>query len=393
MKNLSYQKLQTLPGPGYLYSEEALQAQVKTLKESLPQEMGVFYSLKANANERLLKGLQAQGVAADVASLNELKAALRASFSPTDIEFTGPGKSEEALRLAIQSKIASIVVESVEELLLINQISSELKTTTSVSLRVNPEITLSSLGKSLHKQSSQFGVDEDQAPEFFIILKKCSHVKLVGLHIFSHSQILNGQILAQNFAATMDTVLRVSQHLSEPLTMVNIGGGFGIPYYEGQSALDITSLKSALAQILARAQSEPVLKAAKFFVESGRFIVGPTGVYAAQVLYTKESQGKKFVVLAGGFSHNMAVCGVGQLLRKNYKTQVLQRQPQSTLETVTLVGPSCYALDTLGVDVQLPKLQRGDWVVFENCGSYGAAFSPMNFLSFEPAKEYFIEEL
>ncbi|NUN05933.1 MAG: alanine racemase [Bdellovibrio sp.] len=393
MKNLSYQKLQTLQTPTYLYSEEVLRAQVKALRESLPEEMGIFYSFKANSHERLAKVLQSEGVGADVASVNELKVALRAQFKSEHIEFTGPGKSEEALRLAIHSRIASIVVESVEELLLINQISTELKIVTSISLRVNPELSVSATGKKLNKQSSQFGVDEDQAPEFFAILKKCSHVKLVGLHVFSQSQILSGQILEQNFALTMAAILRLCVHLTQPLDMVNLGGGFGIPYYEGQSSLQMTSLKSALVQILTEARKESVLQAAKFFVESGRFIAGPAGVYAAPVLYTKESQGKRFVVLGGGFSHNMAVCGVGQILRRNYKTQVFQKQKDTSLETVTLVGPSCYALDTLAVDLALSRLVRGDWVIFENCGSYGASFSPMNFLSFAPAQERFIEDL
>lgn len=390
---LNHEKLSQLKVPAYIFSKAALSHQVQSLRAALPKEIKFLYSFKANSQERVISLLHAEGAGADVASRDELRAALDVGFPSRDIEFTGPGKSREALLLAIQSRVASIVVESVDELLLINQLGEELQTQACISVRVNPDLYFSAAGKAQRRAGSQFGIDEEQLAEFFVIQKKCQYVKLVGVHIFSQSQILDQDILLQNFSAAMDTAIRASRWSSEPLAKVNLGGGFGVPYYQGQDSLCLDRLQSGLSEILERGRGEDFLRQAQFYVESGRYLAGPAGIYVAQVLYKKKSRGKNIVILSGGFSHNMAVCGFGQLIRKNYKVHTIQHRVEEKKELVTLVGPSCYSLDNLANDIELPRLSIGDYVCFENCGSYGASFSPGKFLSFESASEYFVEDL
>jgi diaminopimelate decarboxylase len=393
LDHLKFEDLRNLNSAAYIYSDQMLFQRIELLKKALPQEIGIFYSLKANSNRRLLSRIQSESLGADVASLSELEAALKCGFPPERIELTGPGKDPELLRGALENQIGALVIESIEELLLLEQLASESGQKISVCVRVHPARYYSLQGREILFQSSQFGIDEEQMELFFTTLQSCPSISLRGFHIYTLSQILDGSLLMRNFEAAFESVLRCLKHYPFPIQMISLGGGFGIDYYEGQAPLDLAVLRRGFEQILSRTQSHPSLLQVKICVESGRFLAGPAGVYVAQVQFVKESRGKKIAILNGGFNQNMAVCGVGQLLRKNYKLKALCQGGAAALEVVTLAGPSCYSLDVLAQEVLLPKLQRGDFIVFENCGSYGASFSPQNFLGLPASQDIFFEDL
>lgn len=391
--DLTYEKIRTLNSAAYIYSENVLRQRIETLRQALPSAMGIYYSLKANSNERLLSQIRRESLGVDVASSKELEMALKCGFSAESIELTGPGKTSDLLHLALQHQVGSMVVESVDELLLLARLASEVGTKISICVRINPTLCYSPQGREMKNQASQFGIDEEQMPNFFSTLESCPSISLSGFHIYTQSQLLDSSVLTKNFEAAFDSALRCLGIYGSPLSVVHLGGGFGIEYFEGQKGLELESLRGGLELILARAKEHPLLQSARICVESGRFLSGPAGVYVSQVQYLKHSGGKKIAVLNGGFSQNMAVCGMGQLLRRNYKLKVLGPSLSETSEVVTLAGPSCYSLDILAQDVNLPLLQKGDFIVFQNCGSYGASFSPQNFLGLPLSQEIFLEDL
>lgn len=393
LSELTYEHLKDLKSSAYVYSESQIRKQIQKLRQGLPEAVYIFYSLKANAHPRILSVCQKESLGADVASLQELNAAMKAGFSADNIEFTGPGKNYETLKVAIENQVRFLVVESIEELHLLEQVAAELSRNISICVRLHPSLYFSPQGREIRGHSSQFGIDEEKMPQFFEELKKCPHVSLQGFHVYTQSQILEASILLKNFVAAFESMVRCAEIGQCPLQMINLGGGFGVEYYDGQKELDLNLLRTGFVALTEKVLQHPLLKHAQIYVEAGRFLTAPAGVYIAQVQYLKESRGKKIAILDGGFSQNMAVCGVGQLLRKNYKIKTLSQKTSLESEHVTLAGPSCYSLDVLANDVALPPLQRGDFVIFENCGSYGPSFSPQSFLGLPSAQEIFLEDL
>lgn len=388
---LNFEQLQNYKIPAYFYSEDLLAKQYLALKNSLPHDFGIYYSMKANSNLDVVQCLKGLGAFADVASFRELQMALQCGYLGKEIEFTGPGKSKEALQLAIENNLASIVIESLQELELINAIAEDLEKRANISIRINPKKFYAQNGKLIDSSSTQFGLDEESLPAFHDKLKQMVHVDCVGLHVFTQSQFLNAQLLIQNFKSTFEIAKQFTKDLHQPLAIVNLGGGFGISYYKEDQFLDLTILKAGLADMFNSVSHLPEFTNTKFFVESGRYLAGPAGIYVAKVLYTKISRRKHFAILNGGFSHNMAACGFGQFIRRNFCISTVQKNRATENETVSLAGPSCYSLDILATDVELPRLAPGDFVVVHNSGAYGAQFSPSQFLQFEPAAEYFLK--
>lgn len=389
LKNVDFKNYKT---PGYFYFEAALKRQFYHLKNALPDNSYLFYSLKANPHKQIVATLNKCGAYFDVASLKELETVLSAKVDSKKIEFTGPGKDLDSLTLAVKNKVQYIIVESIQELKLINKISKQNNITAHILVRINPLQHHSPSGKLIAAASSQFGIDEEQLPHFFSELKKTDNINFQGFHIYTKSQILDAALLLNNFSDAISAVKKTAEFYKNDIKLLNLGGGFGIPYYPHQQPLNLTQVKERLPSILDEVRKDLRLKNSAISFESGRFIVGPSGYYCAQVAYTKSSRGKRIAILNGGFSHNMAACGFGQLFKKNYLIDVVQNSTRTHNEIVTLVGPSCYSLDVLAEDIELPALEVGDLVLIHNCGSYGPSFSPQNFLGFEPCAEYFMEE-
>lgn len=373
-----------LKTPAYIYSGKALKAQYLKLRNALPEEMAIYYSLKANAHPALLKTLNSLSCRADVASLKELNSAMEAGFEGKFIEFTGPAKSTEALTVAVRNNVHPIIAESLSEIQKINEIAINLGKKAAVSLRINPL-------ERTDTDFSQFGIEESQCQSILTFIESCPNIDLIGLHVFTQSQLLNTDKLLKNFSIAFEALQRVASHCRKPLRIVNIGGGFGIPYFENTSELDLSPVKSFFEKILSRMKMNSILSEAELCIETGRFLAGPSGHFIAKVMDKKTSGKKTIVILDGGFSQNMAICGFGQLIRKNYQIEVLNKA-SDVLEVVTLAGPSCYSQDISGMDVSLPVLVAGDHVLFKNCGSYGQSYSPADFLGLPRAEEYFMDD-
>jgi diaminopimelate decarboxylase len=267
-------------------------------------------------------------------------------------------------------------VESAAELRRLREIEASGGGPARFALRVNPPFHLTGSGMSMGGGATQFGIDAEEVPA---VLADGQRRGLVGLHIFAGSQNLRTDSLRQGVTETFRLADRLVSQLDLQLEHLNIGGGLGIPYFPGDSPVDLDAYGRHLAEELAWwRQRHPDTHVE---VELGRYLVGEAGVFVSRVLERKCSRGRTFLVVDGGMHHHLAASGnFGQVIRRNYPISAVTAAPAGEPETVTVVGPLCTPLDTLGRDVELPRCEVGDLVVLHQSGAYGRTASPVDFL-------------
>lgn len=270
-------------------------------------------------------------------------------------------------------------VESITELERIIAIVEHDNTSANVALRLNPDFELKSSGMKMGGGPQQFGIDVEQLDSVFELLK---HPKLhfMGLHIFTGSQNLNAGSIITAHNSIFALVDRLQQEYSFSLKHLNIGGGFGIPYFPGDQLLDLEPIADNLNQLITEHQK--LLVDCELILELGRYLVGNAGVYVCQITDKKISRDQTYLICNGGLHHHLAASGnFGQVIRKNYPVAIANRMQQSDTELVNIVGPLCTPLDILANKMELPKAEIGDWVAVFQSGAYGFTASPRDFLS------------
>lgn len=363
--------------PFYAYDRALLRARVAALRDVLPQEVKLHYAMKANpmpAVVGLMAGL-VDGI--DVASAGELTVALDAGANPQEVSFAGPGKRDAELRQAVASRVL-INVESFREVVALEAISSALGLPARVAVRVNPDFELKGSGMKMGGGPKPFGVDAEQIPALLADIGRAG-LAFEGFHLFAGSQNLRAESICEAQQKSYALALRLAQDAPLPVQFLNLGGGFGIPYFPGERPLDLKPIGDNLSTLVQRAQTE--LPQARLVIELGRYLVGEAGVYVARVVDRKISRGHVYLVTDGGLHHHLAASGnFGQVIRKNYPVAIGTRMHATGQETCTVVGPLCTPLDVLADRMTLPVSQVGDLVVVFQSGAYGASASPQGFL-------------
>ena len=363
--------------PFFAYDRSLLRRRVDELRSALPEGIRLHYAMKANPMPAVV-GLMAQLVdGIDVASAGELKVALDAGADAREISFAGPGKREAELRQAVASRVL-LNVESMREVRLLKDIGAQLGITPRVAVRVNPDFELKGSGMKMGGGPKQFGVDVEQVPALLEAIAAAG-LGFEGFHLFAGSQNLRAESICEAQLKSYELALRLAAHRPESVRSLNLGGGFGIPYFPGEQRLDLAPIADNLHQLQERAARD--LPAASIMLELGRYLVGEAGVYVTRVLDRKESRGKVFLVTDGGLNHHLSASGnFGQVIRKNYPVAIGNRMGATTSEEATVVGPLCTPLDLLADRMTLPAAQPGDLVVVFQSGAYGASASPQAFL-------------
>ena len=363
--------------PFYAYDRSLLRARVVQLRGVLPKGIKLHYAMKANpmpAVVGLMAGL-VDGI--DVASAGELKVALDAGADPLEVSFAGPGKRDAELRQAVASRVL-INVESFREVAALEVISGELSLPARVAVRVNPDFELKGSGMKMGGGPKQFGVDAEQIPALLADIGRAG-LAFEGFHLFAGSQNLRPESICEAQLKSYELAVRLAQDAPLPVRFLNLGGGFGIPYFPGEQRLDLAPIGENLARLSQRALSE--LPEASFVIELGRYLVGEAGVYVARVVDRKISRGQVFLVTDGGLHHHLSASGnFGQVVRKNYPVMIGNKVDSTQMETSSVVGPLCTPLDLLADRMSLPVAQVGDLAVVFQSGAYGASASPQGFL-------------
>ncbi|UPK44472.1 diaminopimelate decarboxylase [Paenibacillus pabuli] len=365
--------------PLYVYDGDVLQQVYQELRGSLTPHVELFYSLKANPNVSIVHMLQEMGAQAEVCSLTELHTALKAGAAPSSIIFLGPGKSDEEIAACIRYGIYAIVCESFQELERIEMIAASEGRIVSVALRVNPSFSVKGSRLTMGGKPRQFGIDEESVFQGKKLFESCSHVEIMGLHVYMGTRMLEVEPIAENTRHILNLAERIEQELDITLRMVDVGGGLGVPYHEGEQPLSIASLTEQLnPQFEAFRLGHPNTR---LFMELGRYLVGTSGMLVSRALYVKQSYGENFVVTDGGTNCHMAAVGTGSYVKRNFPIASLTRYGEAPVTEYNITGPLCTPNDVVGKRVQLPLVMQGDLIGVFHSGAYGPTASPTHFLS------------
>ncbi len=373
--------------PLFVYSKRLLSSRIGALRAAMPEQLHIHYAMKANPYAPVLSHMVGLVDGIDIASGGELVMALKAGAADKKISFAGPGKRDDELLAAIKAGI-TINIESPTECDRALAIGAKKGLQPRLAVRVNPDFDLKGSGMKMGGGAKQFGMDVGLvAPTVHKILAAGAHWR--GFHIFAGSQALKADAIIETQAQTIALAARLAEEIGHGPEHVNLGGGFGIPYFPKDEALDIGEIGAALNQQLSDLPA--ILSGTQFALELGRYLVGEAGVYLTQIVDRKESQGETFLITDGGLHHQLAASGnFGTVIRRNYPAAIATQYDKPSNEVVSIVGCLCTPLDLLSDSAQMPTAQVGDIVAIFCAGAYGATASPANFLGQGPAKEIFV---
>ncbi|HEU5035712.1 MAG TPA: pyridoxal-dependent decarboxylase, exosortase A system-associated [Nocardioides sp.] len=371
--------------PFFAYDRALVAARCATVRAAIGRDIELGFAVKANPMPALVQHVAGHVDWLDVASAGEMQIALDAGKRPELVSFAGPGKTDAELRRAVAAGVL-LELESVGEARRVAAVGADLGLGPRVAVRVNPDFTVKGSGMRMSGGPQQFGIDVEQVPAVLHELADLD-VLLEGFHVFAGSQNLQAEILVDAQRRTVELLMELAIKCHEPITYLNLGGGFGIPYFDRDEPLDLHRVGANL-QILVANSIRPSHPHARIVVELGRYLVGEAGVYVTRVVDRKESRGRTYLVVDGGMHHQLAASGnFGQVIRRNYPITVADPADAAEQEQVTVVGSLCTPLDVLGADVVLPRAEPGDLVVLCQAGAYGLTASPTRFLGHpEPAE-------
>lgn len=373
--------------PFYAYDRQLITDRVNDLRRKMPTELKIHYAMKANPMPAVVQHMASLIDGFDLASAGEMKVALDTTMPTENISIAGPGKHPLELMQAIASNI-TINMESLHELETIACLSEKSGIQAQVAVRINPAFELKASGMKMGGGSKQFGIDEELLPDVLMRIKELN-LDFKGFHIYSGSQNLKADSIIEAQQKSIDLAIKLSVYCPSPIKTLNIGGGYGIPYFPGESPLDIQRVGDALAKTMDKFKvTNPK---AEVIIELGRYLVGEAGIYVCQVLDKKISRGQIFLIVNGGLHHHLAASGnFGQVIRKNYPIAIGNKMDNRNKEIVNIVGPLCTPLDVLADRTELPIAEIGDLVVIYQSGAYGYTASPHKFLSQPEAEQLLV---
>lgn len=369
--------------PLFVYDLGMVAARIARFRAAFPA-VQLHYAVKANPYEPLLSFVVNLVDGLDVASAGELRLALASGAEAAAISFAGPGKRDSELEDAIRAGV-TLNAESEGEVARALGIGERLGLRARVAVRVNPDFEIKGSGMRMGGGAKPFGVDAARVPALVRTILD-GGAEWRGFHIFAGSQALHAEALIEAQRATIDLAAELADAVGERSPLVNLGGGFGIPYFAGEEPLDAEAIGDALMEAHERLPRS--LKSSAFAIELGRWLVGEAGVYLTRIVDRKVSHGKTFLVTDGGMHHQLAASGnFGQVVRRNYPVAIANRMNEAAAEEASIVGCLCTPLDRLADDVMVPRAEPGDVVAVFMAGAYGLSASPQAFLGQSPALE------
>jgi diaminopimelate decarboxylase len=358
--------------PFYLYSAGRIREKYAKFTGHFPG-FDVFYSFKANPGLAICDTLRRLGSCADVSSLGEIQAALRVGFKPGDIAFVGPGKAEADLEFAIDNGIYAIAAESAHEIELIDEISKRLGKPANILLRINtnekpisPEMMVGG--------PSKFGFDEETVVGKVRGLDLQS-ARLIGIHVYSASQVLDESFICDHLEYVRELAVRLSGEIGFELEAIDFGGGFGVPYLEGDAELDLSPISRAAEKV--RSSLEESHPGCRLIFEVGRYLVAESGIFVTRALRVKSSRGTCYIITDGGMNHFSRPVFMGV----KHGIGILNKMGQPASSRCNVGGPICTPIDFLGKDVMLPVPEPGDMIGVFGAGAYGYSMSILKFMS------------
>jgi len=363
--------------PFYYYDMEILQQNLDALNVvSKVNNLRLHYALKANTNEPILNLIRENGLGADCVSGNEIKKAIELGFLPDDIVFAGVGKTDQEIRYALEQKISSFNVESIHELIVINEMCKEMGVYAPVALRINPDIDARTNQKiTTGTRFDKFGIDKNEIDEVLNLLPQLERLRFKGLHFHIGSQITDMAIF-KTLSKEINSIQKTFSEKGYNLETLNLGGGLGIDY-ENPDQNPIPDYEGYFNTYLEHLEIRPNQQ---LHFEPGRAVVASCGSLISKVLYIKNSGGLKFAIVDAGMNNFMRPA------LYQAKHQIQNLTGIGAISEYQVAGPVCESSDIFGKDVLLPQLVRGDILAIRSTGAYGEVMSSSyNLREFAPA--------
>ncbi len=381
----------------YIYDLDRIREQVEKLQKHLPEQVRVYYAVKANPHPRILEKLSnmpyIKGV--EIASAGELEACEK-YFHCRQIIYTGPAKTKKELQLAVDHQIRQIHVESLSEIERLEQgVLADGDSPIDILVRLNGNFELNHITVPLAAQmagkASKFGIDEDQFEAIVDRLKKCRHLTFTGIHLFAGSGILEAEVFL-DVAEYCFALVKSFSDRNIDIDRIDLGGGFGIDYQMENGELDLARIGAGLTKLIQKYSFEDK----EVILELGRFIVGECGSYLTPIVDIKSSKGKKFILTSGGINHFRRPLdhGINHPTRiiKGKRPAYLQNTATVHRERVDIGGPLCTPRDFIAKDLYVENARIGDYVLIDMVGAYGLTAASVGFLSHPLPKEVFFDK-
>ncbi len=378
--------------PLYLYDAAAFGQRFDMLDQLFRGRFSISFAVKSNPNIALMAEIRDRVTTFDASAFAEVERALAAGGEPARITFSGPGKRCEEIERAVAIGVGELVLESLDEARIAARYASERGLRQDVLLRINPMHVPRHFGASMGGRPSQFGVDEEDAAEAIKALAGLDGLRLIGFHIYSGTNSLNPQAIAENFENFIRIFRDAAAVSGRAPDKLIFGSGFGVPYHEGEEPLDIEAVAERVNPMIDALRGDPPFRNTELVLEMGRWLVGPVGQLLTTVIRAKHSRGADIRICDAGFNVHLAACGMmGSIIRRNWKIRNLSR-PDGAAKPYTLVGPLCTTIDTLATGLELPEVEPGDVLSVANSGAYGLTASPTRFISHPEPKEVMLKD-
>ncbi|MEP2235026.1 MAG: pyridoxal-dependent decarboxylase, exosortase A system-associated [Alteripontixanthobacter sp.] len=373
--------------PLFVYSRDLLSARVAALRAAMPDRLTIHYAVKANPYAPVIEHLAGLVDGFDIASGGELALLQQSGIDPALVSFAGPGKRDRELEAAIAAGV-TLNLESEGEAQRALDIAERLGRTPQLAIRVNPDFELKGSGMKMGGGAKPFGIDAERVASLTQKLIAAG-ADWRGLHIYTGSQALDADALIETQGNVLELASRIAGEVGQPLPKLNMGGGFGIPYFANDKPLDIAAIGEVLSSKFDQLPEN--LQETRLCIELGRYLAGEAGIYLTRILDRKESHGETYLVTDGGLHHQLAASGnFGTVVRRNYPVAIASRFDAEPQEEVNVVGCLCTPLDRLADKAHLPRAEIGDLVAVFCAGAYGASASPAQFLGQGPALEMLV---
>jgi len=358
------EKFRDLPTPFYFYDLDVLNETIETLKNEV-QGRGykIHYAVKANANPRILKIISSYGFGADCVSWNEIDAAIKAGFEPSEIVFAGVGKSDYEISNAIEAGIFCFNCESIPEIEVINKISADQNKVAVISLRINPLIDAHT-----HKyittgiEESKFGIHTWELEEVLKRVSEMKNISLTGMHFHVGSQITRMSVF-QSLCAHINELQEWFASHNVNLEVINVGGGLGIDYEKPEKTPAFAEYLSLIDEFIELRPGQVL------HLEPGRSVVGQCGSLISKVLYIKNGSNTVFAIIDAGMTDLIRPA----LYQAHHKIENLTSK--GSIHKYDVVGPICESSDTFAKFYELPETKRGDIIAIRSAGAYGEAMA------------------
>jgi len=374
--------------PAYVYLIDEIRDRFDALRDAFEGRFDVSYAVKANPNAGILTRIRDKVRTLDVSSISEAERAVRLGYRPAALTFSGPAKRPFELARAVELGIGEIVCEGEWEIGELDRLAAEAGRRVSIFPRINPSRTPRKFGVNMAGRPSQFGMDEEHVDAVLERRDTWRHLDVRGLHIYSGTNSLSEDAIAENFEIFIELFERFAgTHDLRPEKLI-FGSGFGIPYVEGEEALDLSRLASLVNPQIDSLKEKDRFRATSCVLEMGRWLVGPCGYLMTSVINEKHSRGTDIRLCDAGFNNHLAACGMmGSVIRRNWHFTKLNKKSDDPVRPYLLVGPLCTTIDQLAANIELPELSRGDLLAVDSSGAYGLTASPTRFISHPDPRE------